>query len=281
MTNPVPASTGVGLRFQHHRHILEAQPPIAWLEVHTENYLGGGPSPHTLDRVREHYPVSLHGVGLSLGSATGLDAQHLDKVGAAVRRFAPGLVSEHLSWSAAVTHFIPDLLPLPMTEEALQVVCRNVDHMQAALGRTILLENPSSYVQFAHSTIPEWEFLGEVARRTGCGLLCDVNNIYVSACNHRWDAEQYIRSLPADRIGEIHLAGHSTRRLASGATLRVDDHGGAVCDAVWDLYALTIERFGAVPTLIEWDNDLPAVDVLLAEARKADEIVEACCHDAA
>jgi uncharacterized protein len=279
--NAVPASAGIGLRFQHHRPVLEARPPIAWLEVHTENYLGGGPSPHTLDRVRAHYPLSLHGVGLSLGSACGLDAQHLEEVRTAVRRFAPGLVSEHLSWSATGTHFVPDLLPLPMTDEALQVVCRNVDQVQVALGRGILLENPSSYVQLAHSTIPEWEFLAEVARRTGCGLLCDVNNIYVSACNHGWDAEQYIRSLPADRVGEIHLAGHSTRQLASGATLRVDDHASAVCDAVWNLYLLAIERFGAVPTLVEWDNDVPAIDVLLAEARKADALLAACCHVAA
>jgi uncharacterized protein (UPF0276 family) len=279
--NAVPASAGVGLRFQHHREVLEAQPPLAWLEVHTENYLGGGPSPHTLDRVREHYPISLHGVGLSLGSACGLDAQHLEKVRNAVRRFAPGLVSEHLAWSATGAQFLPDLLPLPMTDEALQVVCRNVDQMQTALGRSILLENPSSYVQFAHSTIPEWEFLAEVARRTGCGLLCDVNNIYVSASNHGWDARHYIRSLPADRVGEIHLAGHSTRQLASGATLRVDDHGSAVCNAVWNLYAVAIKRFGPVPTLIEWDNDVPALDVLLVEARKADDILEGCCRVAA
>lgn len=276
--NPVPASAGVGLRFQHHREVLEAKPPIAWLEVHTENYLGGGPSPYTLDRVGEHYPLSLHGVGISLGSACGLDAQHLQKVRTAVKRFAPGLVSEHLSWSAAGTHFLPDLLPLPMTQEALRVVCRNVDQMQAALGRTILLENPSSYVQFSHSTIPEWEFLAEVARRTGCGLLCDVNNIYVSASNHGWNAREYICKLPAERVGEIHLAGHSTRQLASGAMLRVDDHGCAVCEQVWDLYAFAIQRFGAVPTLVEWDNDVPALDVLLSQARKADEIMETCRH---
>jgi uncharacterized protein (UPF0276 family) len=279
--NAVPPSAGVGLRFRHHNEVLEARPPLAWLEVHTENYLGGGPSPRTLDRVRERYPLSLHGVGLSVGSASGLDERHLAKVCAAVRRFQPGLVSEHLSWSATGTQFLPDLLPLPMTEEALQVVCRNVDRMQSALGRTILLENPSSYVRFAHSAIPEWEFISEVARRTGCGLLCDVNNIYVSAANHGWDAQHYIDSLPADSVGEIHLAGHSTRPLPGGGALRVDDHGSAVCDAVWDLYALAIERFGPVPTLIEWDNDVPALDVLLAEARKADAIIEACCHVAA
>jgi uncharacterized protein (UPF0276 family) len=274
----VPRSAGVGLRFQHHREVLEAQPRVGWLEVHTENYLGGGPSPHTLDRVRALYPVSLHGVGLSLGSACGLDTEHLAKVRQAVVRFEPGLVSEHLSWSATDTRFVPDLLPLPMTEEALEVVCRNVDHMQAAIGRTILLENPSSYVQFAVSTIPEWEFLAEVARRTGCGLLCDVNNLYVSACNHGWDAERYLRSLPANRIGEIHLAGHSTRQLSGGAVLRVDDHASAVCDGVWELYARAAEHFGPLPTLIEWDNDVPVLSILLAEARKADEVMEACSH---
>jgi uncharacterized protein len=274
----VPRSAGIGLRFQHHREVLEARPTVGWLEVHTENYLGGGPSPHTLDRVRELYPVSLHGVGLSLGSACGLDPEHLARVRAAVNRFDPGLVSEHLSWSATGAHFIPDLLPLPMTEEALEVVCRNVAHMQAAIGRTVLLENPSSYVQFAASAIPEWEFLGEVARRTGCGLLCDVNNLYVSACNHGWNAAQYLRELPADCIGEIHLAGHSTRQLSGGAVLRVDDHASAVCDGVWHLYARATERFGPIPTLIEWDNEVPALNILLAEARKADRIVQACCR---
>jgi uncharacterized protein (UPF0276 family) len=270
----VPASAGVGLRFQHHGVVLEARPAVAWLEVHTENYLGGGPSPATLDRVRQHYPVSLHGVGLSLGSACGLDLKHLEKVRQAVRRFDPVLVSEHLSWSATGMRFLPDLLPLPMTEEALAVVCRHVDQVQATLDRRILVENPSSYVEYVQSVVPEWEFLGEVARRTGCGILCDVNNIYVSAANHGWDAESYLRALPADRIGEIHLAGHSTRPLPNGRALRVDDHGSAVCDAVWDLYALAVERFGMVATLIEWDKDVPAFDVLLAEARKADRILE-------
>ena len=274
---PIPAKAGIGLRFPHHEAVAHRRPDVGWLEVHTENYMGGAPVRY-LNALRRDYPIALHGVGLSLGSAEGLDADHLGRIRALADRIEPGLVSEHLSWSAAGPHFVPDLLPLPMTDEALQVVCRNVDQLQAALGRTILLENPSTYVQFAHSTIPEWEFLAEVARRTGCGLLCDVNNIFVSACNHGWDARQYILGLPADRVGEIHLAGHGVRQLASGATLRVDDHGSAVCDAVWDLYAFAVERFGAVPTLVEWDNDVPALDVLLAQAHRADAIAEACCH---
>jgi hypothetical protein len=271
----VPAAPGIGLRFQHHVEVLETHPPIAWLEVHTENYLGGGPSPRTLDRVRERYPLALHGVGLSLGSADGLDPRHLERIREAVGRFEPGLVSEHLSWSSVPGTHLPDLLPLPMTEEALAIVCRNVDHVQQTLGREILLENPSTYVQFTHSTIPEWEFLAEVAARTGCGLLCDVNNIYVSACNHGWNPRRYLDALPARRVHEIHLAGHSVRTLASGRQLRVDDHGSRVCDDVWDLFDLAVARFGPVPTLIEWDNDVPPLVVLLAEARRAGEAMEA------
>jgi uncharacterized protein len=281
MSTAVPAEAGIGLRFQHHRTVLEAQPALAWVEVHTENYLGGGPSARTLDAVRERYPLSLHGVGLSLGSVDGLDGRHLARVREAVHRFEPGLVSEHLSWSMVQGTYLPDLLPLPMTEEALHVVCRNVEEVQSALGRAILLENPSSYVQFMHSTIPEWEFLGEVAARTGCGILCDVNNVFVSASNHGWDAYGYLGHLRANAIGEVHLAGHSVRQLENGRTLRVDDHGSHVCAEVWELYAFALDLFGPRPTLIEWDCGVPPLDVLAGEARKAQRLMEACVAQSA
>jgi uncharacterized protein (UPF0276 family) len=226
-------------------------------------------SPTDLDAIRSEYPLSLHGIGLSLGSAEGLDATHLERIRRVVDRFDPGLVSEHLSWSVAGGTYLGDLLPLPLTDEALDIVCRHVDQTQAFLQRRILLENPSSYLSFKHSTIPEWEFLAAVALRTGCGVLCDVNNIYVSACNHGWDASDYLAALPADAIGEIHLAGHAVRQLDNGSVLRIDDHGSRVAAPVWVLYAEALERFGPVPTLIEWDTDVPPLDVLLEEAAQA------------
>ncbi|HSV78521.1 MAG TPA: DUF692 domain-containing protein [Ramlibacter sp.] len=265
----IPAAAGIGLRFQHHQSVLETRPPVAWLEVHTENYLGGGPSARTLDAVRRDYPLSLHGVGLSLGSAQGLDSTHLRRIREAADRFEPGLISEHLSWSIVDGMYLPDLLPLPLTEEALDVVCRHVDQVQMALGRRILVENPSTYLQYAHSTIPEWEVLAAVARRTGCGILCDINNIFVSASNHGWDARRYLGALAPATIAEIHLAGHAIRELPHGGSLRIDDHGSQVVPEVWQLYAEALDLFGSVPTLIEWDNNLPPLATLLAEAGKA------------
>ena len=261
----IPAAAGIGLRFQHHQAVLDARPAVAWLEVHSENYLGGGPSLHTLEAIRHDYPVSLHGVGLSLGSADALDGEHLERIRALVHRIEPGLVSEHLSWSSVGGHYLADLLPLPMTDEALAIVCRHVDETQEVLQRRILIENPSSYLRFKHSTIPEWEFIAAVARRTGCGILCDVNNIHVSACNHGWDAGVYLAALPAPAIGEIHLAGHSTRQLEGGQVIRIDDHGSRVAPEVWALYAQALARFGPVPTLVEWDTNVPPLDVLLSE----------------
>lgn len=266
---PIPAAAGIGLRFQHHQSVVDTRPAVAWLEVHTENYMGGGKPPAYLDAIRHDYPISLHGVGLSLGSADGLDPKHLERVRGAVERFQPGLVSEHLSWSIVGGTYLGDLLPLPLTEEALDVVCRNVDRTQAHLGRRILVENPSSYLRYKHATIPEWEFLATVAQRTGCGILCDVNNIYVSACNHGWDASAYLATLPAHAIGEIHLAGHAVRQLDNGQVLRIDDHGSGVPPPVWTLYVEALERFGAVPTLIEWDTDIPPLEALLGEAAQA------------
>jgi uncharacterized protein len=268
-SEPIPARAGIGLRFPHHRQFLQERPEVPWVEVHTENFMGGGTLPRVLDAVRRHCPVSLHGVGLSLGSAEGLDPAHLRRLRDAVHRFEPALVSEHLSWSVAEGTYLADLLPLPLTEEALDVVCVHVDQAQQALQRRILIENPSSYVRFTHSTVPEWEFLAAVVARTGCGLLCDVNNIYVSAWNHGWDAAQYLSALPASAVGEIHLAGHSLHRLPSGASVRLDDHGSRVSPEVWALYAQALARFGPVPTLIEWDTNLPTLDVLLREAERA------------
>ena len=264
--SPIPPQAGIGLRFRHHREVLARRPRVSWLEVHSENYMSGGTAFACLDALRDDYPISLHGVGLSLGSVDALDRAHLARVCDLVARIDPGLVSEHLSWSTVESTYLADLLPLPLTEEALGVVCRHVDEVQAALGRRILVENPSTYLRFAHSTIPEWEFIGAVAARTGCGILCDVNNIYVSACNHGFNPERYLAALPAEAIGEIHLAGHATRELPGGRTLRIDDHGSRVCDAVWSLYTLALECFGPRPTLIEWDTNVPRLDVLLDEA---------------
>jgi uncharacterized protein (UPF0276 family) len=266
---PIPVAAGIGLRFPHHRQVLETTPAVAWFEVHTENFFGGGSPRRTLLNVRSHYPLSLHGVGLSLGSAEGIDLQHLRRVAELVRDVDPALVSEHLSWSVVGGEYLADLLPLPMTEEALQIVCRHVEQTQETLQRQILVENPSTYLRHSHSTIPEWEFVAALERRTGCGLLCDVNNIYVSACNHGWDADTYLRNLPADAIGEIHLAGHAIRTLDSGRQIRIDDHGSGVTAEVWALYEQALKLFGPKPTLIEWDTDVPAFEVLFDEAQKA------------
>jgi uncharacterized protein (UPF0276 family) len=266
---PIPAVAGIGLRFPHHEHVLGARPAVAWFEVHAENYFGGGRVRRTLEAVRGDYPLSLHGVGLSLGSAEGLDLAHLQRLKDLVRAIEPGLVSEHLAWSVTGGHYLADLLPLPMTEEALEVVCRHVQQTQEMLGRRLLLENPSTYVQFPHSSIPEWQFLDAVARRTGCGILCDINNIFVSASNHGWDAGRYLDALPAEAIGEYHLAGHAACTLESGLRVLIDNHGSRVAPPVWALYEQALRRIGARPTLIEWDTDVPEFDVLLDEAAQA------------
>lgn len=270
----IPVAAGIGLRFPHHQVVLDTHPDVAWFEVHTENYTGGGRAPAYLDAIGRDYPVSLHGVGLSLGGVDGIDEAHLERVAFAVARFEPGLVSEHLSWNVVDGTYLADLLPLPLTEEALEVVCRNVDRVQSRLRRRILVENPSSYLRFVHSSIPEWEFLAAVAARTGCAILCDVNNVYVSACNHGWDALAYLDALLPSPIGEIHLAGHAIRDLGDGRVLRIDDHGSPVAPEVWALYAAALDRFGAVPTLIEWDTDVPPLDALQDEAAKAQRFLD-------
>jgi uncharacterized protein (UPF0276 family) len=279
-TSPIPTKAGIGLRFQHHQAVVDTRPDIAWMEVHTENYMGGGTPLRYLDAIRRDFPISLHGVGLSLGSVEGLDLAHLERVRRVAERIEPGLMSEHVAWSVVAGNYLADLLPLPMTEEALDVVCRHVDQTQSYLKRRILVENPSSYLTFAHSTIAEWEFIAAVAERTGCGILCDVNNVYVSAHNHGWNASTYLAALPPAAIGEIHLAGHALRPLADGSIVRIDDHGSRVIEPVWALYEEALDRFGPVPTLIEWDANVPPLDVLLGEAEHASTLLTAAAKEA-
>jgi uncharacterized protein len=263
-----PQGAGIGLRAPHYRDFLHGTPAAAWLEVHSENYFGaGGYDLHVLEHVRDRYPLSLHGVGLSLGSADGLRDAHLAKLKAVVERIEPALVSEHLCWGAYGAQHFNDLLPIPYTDEALELMCARVDQTQNALGRRILVENVSAYLCYRGSRMSEFEFLAELSRRSGCGILLDINNIYVNARNHGFDARKALVQIPADVVGEMHLAGHS-----QGEDCLIDDHGSRVCDDVWALYAAACRRFGAVPTLIEWDTDIPSVEVLLSEAARAEGI---------
>jgi uncharacterized protein (UPF0276 family) len=266
----MPAIAGIGLKASHYRALLETLPRLAFLEVHPENYMGAGGPPHRyLEALAGHYPLSFHGVGLSLGGAGPLDREHLRRWRALVDRYDPVFVSEHIAWAAHAGVVHHDLLPLPYTEESLGVVCDHVSAMQDALGRQVMVENPSTYLRFAHSTIPEPEFMLAVARRTGCRLLLDVNNVHVSARNHGFCARAWLAAVPGDLVGEIHLAGHAAVRLGDREVL-VDDHGSRVRDAVWSLYRETVARIGARPTLIEWDTDVPALPVLLEEAARAE-----------
>lgn len=247
---------------------------IDWVEVHSENFFApGGPRIAQLEAVREFYALSCHGVGLSLGSADGLDAAHLSTLRRVVDRFEPALVSEHLSFSVVDGIYVNDLLPLPYTEEALAKTAENIDQAQTVLGRQILVENPSSYLTFVESAIPEWEFLTTLVERTGCALLLDINNIYVSAENNGLDAQAYLKGIPGDAVQEIHLAGH----LVDGSgeeQLLIDTHGDVVADPVWALYEQALALFGARPTLIEWDTDIPALDVLIAQAKTAQNYLD-------
>jgi uncharacterized protein (UPF0276 family) len=266
------AAVGVGLRAPHAAEILATRPAIGWLELHPENYFANGPALAQLDAIARDHRLSVHGVGLSLGSADGVDRRHLARLRALVERLAPFLVSEHLSWSVNGGVYLSDLLPLPLTEEALGVVVSNVARAQDALRRRILVENPSAYLRFRHSTIAEPEFLAALAERTGCGLLCDVNNIFVSAANLGCDAEAWLDAVPAGAVSEIHLAGHA-EATRDGLRLLIDDHGSPVAPPVWALYARALRRFGPVPSLIEWDKNLPPLAVLLDEARLAEAMV--------
>src|SRR5271155_2292852 len=266
---------GIGLRLPHVSEIAASRPRLGFLEVHAENYMAETPALDRLLELRCDYPLSLHGVALSLGSAEELDSGHLRRFKALIDRVEPMLVSEHLAWSAIGGAYLNDLLPLPYTEESLDLFCRHVDEAQEALGRRLLIENPSPYLRFRHSTIPEAEFLTEPARRAGCGIVCDVNNIYVSARNFGFNPIDYLDALPVGVIGEIHLAGH---HAAEDVNILIDDHGSRVAPPVWGLYAQALRRFGAVPTLIEWDTKLPALEILLDEARHAQELANAHRH---
>jgi uncharacterized protein (UPF0276 family) len=272
--SPIPPRAGVGLKPQHYRDILDAAPDIGWFEVHAENYMGAGGPPHAyLTAVRERYPLSLHGVGLSIGGSGPLDKDHIGRLRALADRYEPALFSEHLAWSSHDTVYLNDLLPLPYTEETLDRVCTHIDEVQSTLRRRMLLENPSTYVAFAETSMSEVAFLREVVRRTGCGLLLDVNNVFVQAANHGFEAAAYIDSYPAEHVGEIHLGGHDEDEDDDGSALLIDDHGREVSDPVWALYARALARTGPKPTLIEWDNDVPDWPTLFAEARRADAVI--------
>ena len=264
-------TVGVGFKAEHFEPIVETRPELAFFEVHAENYMGAGGAPHRrLDAIRERYPLSLHGVGLSIGSPGPLDEAHLGRLAAVARRFEPSLVSEHLAWSTHEGAFFNDLLPLPYTRETIARVVDHIDELQNALRRPILLENPSTYVTFAESTFAETDFLAEIVRRAGCGLLLDVNNVFVSATNHGYDPHRYLSDFPLQAVGEVHLAGYAEDQDEAGLPLLIDAHNSPVRDAVWTLYAAAIGRLGSIPTLIEWDNDLPAWPALLSEARRAE-----------
>lgn len=273
MQPALPAAAGLGFKPEHFPAIRDTRPALGFFEVHAENYMGAGGPPHRmLTALRQDYALSLHGVGLSIGGAGRLNADHLTRLRALVDRYQPESFSEHLAWSSHGTDYLNDLLPLPYTPETLNVVCDHIDEVQTALGRRMLLENPSTYVIFEQSEIPETAFLTEIARRTGCGLLLDVNNVFVSCTNHRMDPRAWLADFPVHLAGEIHLGGHAEEELPSGPLL-IDAHGSPVADPVWALFAETVMRSGPLPTLIEWDNDVPPFAELMAEADRASVIL--------
>ena len=270
----LPASAGVGFKAEHFREIVETPQPLGFFEVHAENYMGAGGAPHAqLSVLRERYALSIHGVGLSIGSSQPLDREHLARLKTLCDRYEPDSFSEHLAWSTHDDVYYNDLLPLPYTEETLERIIAHVDQVQAVLGRQMLLENPSTYLQFAESTIPEVEFLAAIAERSGCGLLLDVNNVFVQAKNHATDARDYLKQFPLEHVREIHLAGYDEQTDDAGAPLLIDAHGTPVAEPVWTLYGEVLARTGPVATLIEWDNDVPAWPVLRAEAERAGKML--------
>jgi uncharacterized protein len=269
-----PNGVGVGFKPQHADDAVAGDHALGFFEVHAENYMGaGGPPHHVLGLLRERFPLSLHGVGLSIGGARPLDRDHLLRLRRLVERYQPALFSEHLAWSTHDGVFLNDLLPLPYNRESLTRVCDHIDKVQDALRMRMLLENPSTYVVFENSTISEVDFLKAVVQRTGCGLLLDVNNVYVSAINHGFDPAAYLDAFPVAHVGEIHLAGFAEDRDDDGARLLIDAHGTPVAEAVWSLYRRALACAGAVPTLIEWDNDLPSFASLAAEAARAQAVL--------
>ena len=270
----LPPRAGLGLKTGHFREVLGSQPDIGFFEVHAENYMvDGGPFHHFLGLIREQYPLSLHGVGLSIGADGPLDHQHLKRLAELIERYQPQSFSEHLSWSSHGPVFLNDLLPLAYDTPTLNRVCEHIDQVQTSLKRPMLLENPATYLAFQHSTIDEPEFIAEVVRRSGCGLLLDVNNVYVSCVNHQRDPLTYLDALPLHAVGEIHLAGFAEDSDSLGDRLLIDDHGAPIDQAVWNLYRQALERTGPIATLIERDNQVPAFAVLLAEAQHADALL--------
>jgi len=274
LADPIPARAGVGLKPEHYRDILDGRPDIGWFEVHAENYMEkGGPPHHYLTAIRERYPLSVHGVGLSIGAAGPIDLVHLVRLKRVCDRYEPALVSEHLAWSTHEGTFLNDLLPVPYTQETLGRVTEHIDIVQATLKRQILLENPSTYVRFDDSDMSEIEFIAAVVRSTGCGLLLDVNNVFVQATNHEFDAARYIDDFPLDAVQEIHLGGHAHDCDDDGHPLLIDSHGCPVADPVWRLLERVIARAGRRPILIEWDNDVPTWERLHREAQLADALL--------
>ncbi|WP_019601917.1 DUF692 domain-containing protein [Teredinibacter turnerae] len=280
MTTNLPRRAGIGLKPVHYHEILEHRPDIGWFEIHPENYLCDGGPPHRyLEAIAAHYPISFHGVGMSLGSAEGVCKTHLKAIRQLCDRYQPAQFSEHLAWSRSDSRFLNDLLPLPYTIETLKVVTTNIQQVQDALQRQIFIENPSSYIDFKHSDYSEPEFLNLLARQTGCGLLLDINNVYVSACNNGFDPYWYIDSVDTTHVGELHLAGHRIESLPNGQKLRLDDHGSEISKPVWQLYKHVHTRLAAhLPVLVEWDNNIPPLATLLAEATKADRLQQGHCN---
>jgi len=271
----LPRQAGVGFKPQHFADIEESRQPVGFFEVHAENYMGDGGLPHAqLTRLRENYALSLHGVGLSIGSMQDLDGDHLARLKVLCERYQPESFSEHLAWSSHDTVFLNDLLPLPYTRETLDRIVEHVDQVQSGLRRQMLLENPATYLLFAESTIAETDFLAEIARRTGCGLLLDVNNVFVSATNHQLDAKAYLDAFPLAAVGEIHLSGHAAAEDEAGAPLLIDTHDTPVSDPVWSLYENVIAKTGPIASLVEWDDKIPAWPVLRAEAEAAQAILD-------
>ena len=272
----IPARAGVSLKPKHYATVLEHVPAVGFFEVHAENYMGAGGPPHRyLTAIRERYPLSLHGVGLSIGADRPLDRAHLARLRQLIDWYEPGLFSEHLAWSTHGAVFLDDLLPLPYTAATLRCVVRHIDQVQETLGRQMLLENPATYVAFADSAFEEGEFIAQIVRRTGCALLLDINNVHVACTNQRWDPERYLDAYPLAHVREIHLAGHSRIEDDAGRPLLIDSHDGPVCPPVWDLYARALEQLGAVPTLIEWDAKLPTWSQLEREAARSAAMLDA------
>lgn len=272
----VDSLIGIGLRHPHYKQILEELPVIGWVEVHSENFFArGGRVKEFILKVAQHYPISMHGVGLSLGSVDGISTEHLQRLSLLIQHIKPCFVSEHLSWSSVNGLYMPDLLPIPYTEESLGIFKNNVLKVQDFLKQELLIENPSSYIEYQSSQKDEVDFLVEICNQTGAKILLDVNNVFVSSWNHGWQAKDYIDAIPQELVKEIHIAGHTTKELPNKELIRIDTHNQSVCHEVWDLYGYAIARFGCIPTLLEWDADIPPFDDLLQEAKKCHAFFDA------